>query len=109
MSFDLTKNMPQSIKANLQEAKSRLESLEALSFVYESDIVDDLTTGGTGSVLSAEQGKVLKEAIDGINSILESDDLNLDTVQEVVNFIKQIQDSLDTILVDNLTTDDSTK
>lgn len=109
MSFDLTKNMPQSIKSNLQEAKSRIEALEALAVSLDSDIVNDLTTGGTDKVLSAEQGKTLKGLIDGINTILQSDDVNLDTVQEVVDFLKQIQTELNSILVDNLTTNDSTK
>lgn len=44
------------------------ESGKALSeFVLKTDIVDDLTTGGTEKVLSAEQGKVLKEMIDELS------------------------------------------
>lgn len=33
-----------------------------------SDIVNDLTTGGTNKALSAEQGKALKDLIDGIHT-----------------------------------------
>lgn len=109
MSFDLTKNMPQSIKANFNEAESRLEALEALSILLSSDIINDLTTGGTDKVLSAEQGVELKGMIDGINVILQSDDLNLDTVQEIIDAIKAVETSLDTILVNDLTTGGTAK
>ena len=45
-----------------------IESGKALSeFVLKTDIVDDLTTGGTDKALSAEQGKVLKEMIDQLS------------------------------------------
>ncbi|MFI3272914.1 MAG: hypothetical protein R3Y11_12590 [Pseudomonadota bacterium] len=40
--------------------------------VATTDIVNDLTTGGTAKVLSAEQGKTLKGLIDTINTTLTS-------------------------------------
>lgn len=44
------------------------ESGKALTeFVLDTDIINDLTTGGTDKVLSAEQGKVLKEMIDQLS------------------------------------------
>ncbi|CAM2904828.1 hypothetical protein [Flavobacterium frigoris] len=73
------------------------------------NIVNDLVTGGATSLLSAEQGVVLQTQIDGINILLSSDDINLDTVQEVVNAIKQVETSLETILVNDLTTGGVTK
>lgn len=36
----------------------------AANLVEDKDIVNDLTTGGTNKVLSAEQGKVLKGLVD---------------------------------------------
>jgi hypothetical protein len=72
-------------------------------------IVDDLLTGGSTSLLSAEQGKVLKIQIDAINTLLTSNDVNLDTVQEIVNAIKIVETSLSTILVNDLTTGGTTK
>lgn len=72
-------------------------------------IVDDLLTGGSTSLLSAEQGKVLKTQIDAINTLLSSNDVNLDTVQELVNAIKTVQTSLSTILVNDLTTGGTAK
>jgi hypothetical protein len=73
------------------------------------NIVNDLVTGGEASLLTAEQGKVLKTQIDGINTLLTSNDVNLDTVQELVNAIKTVQTSLSTILVNDLSTGGTTK
>lgn len=72
-------------------------------------IVNNLTTGGTTSLLSAEQGVVLQTQIDAINTLLTSDDINLDTVQELVDAIKTVETSLETILVNDLTTGGTTK
>lgn len=36
----------------------------AANLVEDKDVVNDLTTGGSNKVLSAEQGKTLKELID---------------------------------------------
>jgi hypothetical protein len=72
-------------------------------------IVDNLVTGGHDSLLSAEQGKILKTQIDAINILLTSNDVNLDTVQEIVDAIKTVQTSLNTILVNDLTTGGTTK
>lgn len=72
-------------------------------------IVNDLVTGGATALASAETVKTLKTQIDGINTILTSNDVNLDTVQEVVDAIKTVQTSLSTILVNDLTTGGTTK
>jgi hypothetical protein len=72
-------------------------------------IVDDLVTGGSSSLLSAEQGKLLQNQINGINTLLGSDNINLDTVQEIVDAIETMQTSLGTILVNDLTTGGTTK
>lgn len=73
------------------------------------NIVNDLVTGGTTALLSAEQGKVLKTQIDAINTLLTSDNVNLDNVQELVDAIETVQMSLSTILVNDLTTGGTTK
>ena len=72
-------------------------------------IVNNLTDGGTTSILSAEQGKILQTQIDGINLLLTSNDVNLDTVQEIVDAIKTVETSLSSILVNDLTTGGATK
>jgi hypothetical protein len=72
-------------------------------------IVDDLVSGGRESLLSAEQGVELQAQINQINILLQSDDVNLDHVQELGNAIKNIQTSLSTILVNDVTTGGTTK
>lgn len=47
--------------------------------------------------------------IEAINTLLTSDDINLDTVQEIVDAIKTVETSLSTILVNDLTTGGTTK
>jgi hypothetical protein len=72
-------------------------------------IINDVITGGIASLLSAEQGKVLQTQINGIHTILSSDDINFDTVQELVDAIKEVEVSLQTILVNDLTIGGVTK
>lgn len=73
------------------------------------NVVNDLVTGGTSSVLTAEQGKLLQIQITAINTLLTSDNVNLDNVQEIVDAIETVQTSLSTILVNDLTTGGTTK
>ncbi|MFV8392736.1 hypothetical protein [Flavobacterium sp. LB2P6] len=73
------------------------------------NVVNDLVTGGVDSLLTAEQGKLLQIQVTAINTLLTSNDINLDTVQELVNAIKTVQTSLSTILVNDLTTGGTTK
>jgi hypothetical protein len=73
------------------------------------NIVNDVVTGGATSLLSAEQGKLLQTQITGINLLLTSDNINLDSVQEIVDAIETVQTSLSTILVNDLTTGGNTK
>jgi len=68
------------------------------------NIVNDLTSGGTESLLSAEQGRLLQNQINGINTMLRSDNIDLDTIQEIVDAIETVQVSLSSILVNDLTT-----
>ena len=73
------------------------------------NIVNDLVTGGATALLSAEQGKVLQTQVSAINTLLTSDNVNLDTLQELVDAIETVQISLSTILVNDLTTGGTTK
>ncbi|MFV8370878.1 hypothetical protein [Flavobacterium sp. LB2P74] len=73
------------------------------------NVVNDLVTGGVGSLLTAEQGKLLQIQITEINTLLNSNDVNLDNVQELVDAIKIVQTSLSTILVNDLNTGGTTK
>jgi hypothetical protein len=73
------------------------------------NVVNDLVTGGETALASAEMVKTLKTQIDGIQLLLNADDVNLDTVQERIDMLKSIQLTLDTILVNDLTTGGTTK
>jgi hypothetical protein len=73
------------------------------------NIVNDVVTGGETALASAETVKTLKTQIDGIQLLLNADDVNLDTVQERIDMLKEIQLTLDTILVNDLTTGGTTK
>lgn len=73
------------------------------------NIVNNLTEGGSTFILSAEQGKQLRLQVDAINSILFSDNVNLDTIQEIVDAIESVQSYLDLILVNDLITGGVTK
>lgn len=96
------------IKKGVADGYTPLNSSVKVPSIY-LDIINDLTTGGTTNILSAEQGKLLQNQINGINVILSSDNINLDTVQEIVDAIENVQISLATILVNDLTTGGVTK
>ena len=67
-----------------------------------NDIVDDLLTVDAGVPLSANQGKILKDAVDAINVLLTSDETDLDTLQEIVDFIETNKETLDTLGIGNI-------
>jgi hypothetical protein len=68
------------------------------------NIINDLTTGGVSYILSAEQGKVLQNQINAINTLLSSDNVDLDTFQEIVNEIEKIQNQVNNISINDATT-----
>ena len=81
-------------------------------YIKYIDIVDDLSSLETLKPLSAYQGKILKDKIDAIQYIISSDDVSLDTIQEIVNYIKNNKADIDEFLatkvnisdiIDNLT------
>ncbi len=95
-------------KKGVPNGYAPLNSFTKLANQY-LDIVNDLVTGGSTSILSAEQGKLLQNKINDINTLLTSDNVNLDTVQKIVDTIETIQASLSTILVNDLTSGGTTK
>jgi len=67
-----------------------------------ADVVDSLTSTETAKPLSAAQGKALKTLIDNIIVLLGSDNVNLDTLQEIVDFIELNKATLDTLGISNI-------
>lgn len=64
-------------------------------------LVDNLISDDADKALAAKQGKVLKGLIDGltiklagVEQVLQSNDTDLDTIQEIVNKIKQVDNVL---------------
>lgn len=85
------------------EGYAPLNSFTKLASQY-LDIVNDLISGGSTSLLSAEQGLILQNQINNISFLLVSDNSNLNTIQEIVDAIETLQTSLSSILVNDLTT-----
>lgn len=67
-----------------------------------SSINNTLTSDSTIESLSAAQGKVLKGFIDSINALLLSDDVDLDQLQEIVDYIKLNKEELETLSISNI-------
>lgn len=65
------------------------EGTVAANLVEDKDIVNDLTTGGTNKVLSAEQGKVLKGLVDA--SQPEGFDQLVSDVEQAQSDIQSVQ------------------
>lgn len=77
---------------------SLLSKLNNISDNANKTIIrDNLTTTSSSEALSAQQGKVLKGLIDTIQALINSNDVNLDTVQEIVEFIKANKNIIDSI------------
>jgi hypothetical protein len=70
--------------------------------LLHADVVDNVTSTAADVPLSANQGKVLKDLIDGINTLLTSDNVDLDSLQEVVDYIEANRDTLDNLGISNI-------
>lgn len=74
--------------------------IDLVIFIPEIDIpeiINNLTTQDSTKTLSAEMGYVLRQQIQTIETILNSDDTSLDTLQEIVDRIKLINEGFDTL------------
>ena len=67
-----------------------------VTYVKKDQIVNDLISTATNQPLSAYMGKVLYGYIQTIQTLLSSNDTDLDTVQEIVTYIKNNKSVLDT-------------
>ena len=71
--------------------------------LVNNDVVNNVTSTATTVPLSAAQGKVLKDLIDTINTLLTSDNVDLDSLQEVVDYIETNRQDLDNLGIANIT------
>ncbi len=67
-----------------------------------SDIQDNLVSTLGAVPLSANQGRVLKGFIDSINALLTSNNVDLDSLQEVVDYIEANKSTLDNLSISNI-------
>lgn len=70
--------------------------------VAKSAINNTLTSVEPTEVLAATQGKELKDHVDNINTVLQSDDSTLDELQEIVDYIKTNRNDLSSLGVSNI-------
>lgn len=78
--------------------KNKLDTIQEGAQVNDVP-VDDLLSDSASLPLSANQGRVLKGLIEGINLILQADDTDLDELQEIVDFIKLNREDLDSLSI----------
>lgn len=98
----LTQVMGASVKKYYEPIADAAEKLaEAKNYTDQqvsannTPIIDNLTSSDATKPLSAHQGKVLKGFVDELNDLVASDDTSLDTVQEIVAYIKANKSTLD--------------
>ena len=99
-------------------AKDQNGAIIDQTYIKIANIVDALNDTSTTKPLSANQGKVLDAKIATILALLASNDTDLDTVQEIVTYIKNNKSLIDGIttskvsvsdIIDNLTSEITNK
>lgn len=71
------------LKSFWSQAKNYIDTVDAKKINY-TDLVNDLTTGGAGVPLSAEQGKALKTLVDGINEKLTNGEVKVKAATDTI-------------------------
>lgn len=72
-------------------------------------ITEAITALKAGVAVDGDTLDKLNLKISALQTLLQSDNINLDTVQEIVDAIENVQASFDTILANDLTTNSATK
>ncbi|MDX6182582.1 hypothetical protein SGQ44_10740 [Flavobacterium sp. Fl-77] len=102
---DLEKNQPNKILTTNNDGELEFSNISDI----QVDSYNALDYTQEGKTLDARQGKILKDLINNINTLLASDNVNLNTIQKLVDAIETVQTSLTTMLVNDLTTGGTTK
>lgn len=86
------------------ELNNNISALQ--NFINSLSIINDLNGNDPDtskkSILSAEQGKILNDKINEIKKTLESDNINLDTLKEIVQFIENNRSLIESLTIDNI-------
>ncbi|BBB22287.1 hypothetical protein CVPH_1351 [Abyssogena phaseoliformis symbiont OG214] len=72
-------------------------AIRNIAVQHTTGVDNNLTSTATDRVLSSKQGKALKGLIDNINTLLTSSDVSLDSIQELVDFIKANRTTLNAL------------
>lgn len=78
--------------------KDKLDNIESNAQVNDIPVANLVSTDNT-KPLAASQGKILKDLVDTIDSLLQSDDAALDELQEIVDFIKLNRSDLNALSI----------
>lgn len=70
--------------------------------LVHNDVVNNTSSTSSDLPLSANQGRILQEAINSINTLLTSDNVDLDTLQEVVDYIETNRSTLNALSISNI-------
>ena len=73
-----------------------------LNGLRHSDVVNTVLSSSIDTPLSANQGRILKGYIDNINTLLASDNVDLDQLQEIVDFIVTNKTTLDALGISSI-------
>ena len=73
-----------------------------LNGLRHSDVVNTVISSSIDTPLSANQGRILKGYIDNINTLLASDNVDLDQLQEIVDFIVTNKSTLDALGISSI-------
>ena len=73
-----------------------------LNGLRHSDVVNTVLSSSIDTPLSANQGRILKGYIDNINTLLASDNVDLDQLQEIVDFIVTNKSTLDALGISSI-------
>lgn len=68
----------------------------------KSDIIDDLTTGGSNKALSAEQGKALNELVKNISKVLSTSSNDIQAIKDVIELVKNNKKLLENLKIDSI-------
>lgn len=68
----------------------------------DSSVEDNLLSTDPTKILSANQGRVLKEFVDELSALLTSDDVNLNEIQEIITFIKTNRTMIETLTTEGM-------
>ena len=85
-----------------EDGNQLLIAIEKIVSDEKIELVDNLTSTDTSKALTAKQGKVLKDLIDNFNVLLTSDDASLDSLQELVDFIKVNKTTLNALEISSI-------